>query len=122
MNILAWYRNRRHLRTLRTLNGGSIDSNESVVEYRHQEPMAVHLSTHSAPLLTPWQVLTQLTAIHLHHTPGVLLGGHDSMEVGGQFAIGLDAAHFMGGVASHRNSSAILQHMVSEGSVQRTLS
>jgi hypothetical protein len=37
------------------------------------------------PLLTPWHVLTQLTAIHLHQTLGVLLGGHDSMEVGGQF-------------------------------------
>lgn len=122
MNILGWYRNRRHLRTLRTADGSSNVSTETAIEMRHQEPLVVHVAAHTAPLLTSWHMLTHLTAIHLHQTQGVVLGGHDSMAVGGQFAIGQDAAQFMGGVATHRHTNSILQHMISEGSLQRTLS
>jgi hypothetical protein len=65
---------------------------------RLPDPMAVHLKADMTQALMPWHVLTHLTAIHLHDSRALGLGGHEFADLGG-LRNHLDPAHFLVGIA-----------------------
>lgn len=97
MNIFGWYR------TLSTPLTSEPSSGSATVvmdptRLPLPDPMVVHLAAGRTQTLLPWHVLTQLTAIHLHDSQTLGLGGQEFVELGG-LRNHLDPAHFLGGIA-----------------------
>ena len=120
MNILGWYRVLKSNLNLAASQGAASAVMEPT-ELQRREPMVVHVGADMTHALMPWQVLTQLTAFHLHHSPALMLGGLETDGIGGAPAGHLDPVHFMGGIGAPRHINSLQQHFVSSRSPQGLL-